>query len=217
MFENIKVVKRDGKKVDFDGSKIALAIKKGFDSVALDEEEAKYSEKDINKVYNLVIEEIGNLGVERIKIEEIQDLIEKYLQQEGYEDVYTSFSEYRERRAQSRKIFFEEKKQHKFLKALEALTLKKENNEIERYCQKLDTDSKNYLKKIGLVRYNAYKDTGSNLSFALAILNEHNTGIVLNGIYGRDTSNIYAKPIVEGKCEYALSNEEKDALDKAIK
>ena len=67
--------------------------------------------------------------------------------------------------------------------------IKKENNEIERYCQKLDTDSKNYLKKIGLVRYNAYKDTGSNLSFALAILNEHNTGIVLNGIYGRDTSN----------------------------
>ena len=93
----------------------------------------------------------------------------------------------------------------------------KENNEIERYCQKLDTDSKNYLKKIGLVRYNAYKDTGSNLSFALAILNEHNTGIVLNGIYGRDTSNIYAKPIVEGKCEYALSKEEKEALDKAIK
>ena len=57
----------------------------------------------------------------------------------------------------------------------------------------------------------------SNLSFALAILNEHNTGIVLNGIYGRDTSNIYAKPIVEGKCEYALSKEEKEALDKAIK
>ena len=47
MFENIKVVKRDGKKVDFDGSKIALAIKKGFDSVALDEEEQKYSEKDV--------------------------------------------------------------------------------------------------------------------------------------------------------------------------
>lgn len=95
--------------------------------------------------------------------------------------------------------------------------IKKENNEIERYCQKLDEDSKNYLKKIGLVRYNAYKDTGSNLSFALAILNEHNTGIVLNGIYGRDTSNIYAKPVVEGNCEYALSKEEKEALEKAIK
>ena len=51
----------------------------------------------------------------------------------------------------------------------------------------------------------------------MAILNEHNTGIVLNGIYGRDTSHIYAKPIVEGNCEYALSKEEKEAVDKAIK
>lgn len=95
--------------------------------------------------------------------------------------------------------------------------IKSENKEIIEYYQKLDTKSNDYLKKIGLVRYNAYKDTGSNLSFALAILNDHNTGIILNGIYGRDTSNIYAKPIVEGKCEYALSKEEKEALDKAIK
>ena len=73
-----------------------------------------------------------------------------------------------------------------------------ENAEIEKYCQKLDDDSRENLKKIGLIRYNAYKDTGSNLSFALAILNENDTGIVLNGIYGRDTSNIYAKPVVNG-------------------
>ena len=71
-----------------------------------------------------------------------------------------------------------------------------------------------YVKSVDEIKK---ENNGSNLSFALAILNEHNTGIVLNGIYGRDTSNIYAKPIVEGKCEYALSNEEKDALDKAIK
>ena len=95
--------------------------------------------------------------------------------------------------------------------------IKQENVEIENYCRKLDDESKNYLKKIGLVRYNAYKDTGSNLSFALAILNDHNTGIILNGIYGRDTSNIYAKPVIDGNCEYALSKEEKEALDKAIK
>lgn len=94
--------------------------------------------------------------------------------------------------------------------------IKKENVEIEQYCRKLDEDAKLNLKKIGMVRYNAYKDTGSDLSFALAILNEHNTGIILNGIYGRDTSNIYAKPIVKGNSEYALSKEEKEALDKAI-
>jgi len=94
--------------------------------------------------------------------------------------------------------------------------IKKENAEIERYCQKLDSDSKENLKKIGLVRYNAYKDTGSNLSFALALLNEKDTGIVLNGIYGRDTSNIYAKPVVNGKSEYALSKEEEEAISQIV-
>ena len=95
--------------------------------------------------------------------------------------------------------------------------IKKENGEIELYCKKLDEDSKQNLKKIGMVRYNAYKDTGSDLSFALAILNDNNTGIVLNGIYGRDTSNIYAKPVVNGNSEYALSKEEKEAIERAMK
>ena len=124
MFENIKVIKRDGKKVEFDGTKIAIAIKKGFDSITSDGENPKYTEKDINKVYNLVINEILRQNVEKIKIEEIQDLIEKELKEQGYNDVYISFSEYRERRAQSRQIFFEEKKQHKFLKSIEELSLK---------------------------------------------------------------------------------------------
>lgn len=129
MFENIKIVKRDGKKVDFDGTKIAIAIKKGFDSVIIEEEEPRYTENDINKVYNLVIKEILSLNPEKIKIEEIQDMIEENLKKEKYLDVYKSFSEYRERRAQSRKIFFEEKKQHKFLKSLEDLTLKTSSRE----------------------------------------------------------------------------------------
>ena len=89
--------------------------------------------------------------------------------------------------------------------------IKKEN------AEKLDEDSRENLKKIGLIRYNAYKDTGSNLSFALAILNENDTGIVLNGIYGRDTSNIYAKPVINGKSEYALSKEEEQAINQVIK
>ncbi len=130
MFENIKVIKRDGKKVDFDGTKIALAIKKGFDSIN-DESNKKYTENDVNKVYNLVINQIMALEVDKIKIEEIQDMIEEKLKDENYLDVFKSFSEYRERRAQSRRIFLEEKKQHKFLKALEDLTLKTSSNENE--------------------------------------------------------------------------------------
>ena len=87
---------------------------------------------------------------------------------------------------------------------------------LEAYCQKIDRESKECLKKIGIIRYNAYKDTGSELSFALAILDEKDNGIVLNGIYGRDTSNIYAKPIEKGESKYALSKEEQEALKIAI-
>lgn len=94
--------------------------------------------------------------------------------------------------------------------------IENENKEIERYCQKLEKDAKENLQKIGMVRYNAYKDTGSNLSFALAVLDENNTGFVLNGIYGRDTSNIYAKPVTEGKSEYMLSKEETEAIKIAV-
>ena len=60
-------IKKDRKKVDFDGSKIALAIKKGFDSVNQEEEIPKYSEQDINKVYNLVIEEIQKNAIKAFK------------------------------------------------------------------------------------------------------------------------------------------------------
>ena len=65
MFEDIKVIKRDGKKVDFDGSKIAIAIKKGFDSVIQENENSKYTEQDVNKIYNLVIEEIEKLNTKK--------------------------------------------------------------------------------------------------------------------------------------------------------
>ena len=54
------------------------------------------------------------------------------------------------------------------------------------------------------------------MSFSLALLDEYNTGVVLNGIYSREMSNIYAKPIKEGKSSYTLSEEEKEAIRKAI-
>ena len=128
----ITVVKRNGKKVDFDGSKIAVAIKKGFDSVTT-EEEKKYNEKDIQKIYQKVIKRIDkefvSKDIDKIKIEEIQDLIEEELKKNNYDDVYESFSEYRERRSASRQAFSDEKKMHKFLKSLESLGLKSASEE----------------------------------------------------------------------------------------
>ena len=133
--ENLTVIKRNGKKVSFDETKIALSIKKGFDSVEVDidddDKERKYTTKDVQKVYQAVLKRLEKLSkdTDKINIEEIQDLIEEELSSKGYEDVYKSFSEYRERRNQSRQLFFEDKKTHKFLKSLENLGLKSANEE----------------------------------------------------------------------------------------
>ena len=111
--EELQVVKRNGKKVDFNETKIALAIKKAFDDVLdnIDEEEGvpKYSEKDMQKVLHDVVDRIKKeyVGKDKIKIEEIQDLIETSLKAKKYDDVYESFTTYRERRAQSRAAFTE--------------------------------------------------------------------------------------------------------------
>lgn len=90
------------------------------------------------------------------------------------------------------------------------------NKEIIQYCERLDKTVDTCIQKVGMVRYNAFKDVGSNLSFTLALLDNNNNGVVLNGIYSRDNSNIYAKPLKDGKSEYVLSEEEKEAIEKAI-
>ena len=102
----------------------------------------------------------------------------------------------------------------KYVEEVESIS--RENKEIEKYCEKLDNKASLCINKIGLIRYNAYKDTGSNLSFALALLNQENNGIVLNGIYSRDTSNIYCKTVEKGSSSYALSREEAEAIKKAM-
>lgn len=90
------------------------------------------------------------------------------------------------------------------------------NEELEKFCFNLDRDIKRCIQKVGIYRYNAYKDIGSDLSFTLALLDEKNDGVVLNGIYSIDMSNIYAKPIINGNSTYKMTDEEKEALKRAM-
>ncbi len=91
--------------------------------------------------------------------------------------------------------------------------IKRDNSEIKAYYTKLDSDMASCIQKVGLVRYNAFKDVGSDLSFAMALLDGNDTGVVLNGLYGSESSNIYAKPVKGGRSSYQLSEEEKYALE----
>ena len=102
----------------------------------------------------------------------------------------------------------------KYLRDVE--NIKQDNKEIKAYYTTLDNNIESSIQKVGLVRYNAFRDVGSDLSFALALLDRDNNGIVLNGIYGSESSNIYAKPINNGESEYTLSSEEISAINIAI-
>lgn len=84
------------------------------------------------------------------------------------------------------------------------------------YCNKLEENISLCIRKVGMVRYSAFRDTGSDLSFALALLNDNNDGVILNGIYSREMSNIYAKQVYSGKTNNKLSEEERRALEIAI-
>ena len=124
ILNDLVVVKRSGQRVAFNGTKVALAIKKGFDSVY-----EEYDEKEVNKVYEKVLKNIEKNYQDRktIGVEEIQDIIEEILKNTN-EEVYNSFSQYRERRAASREAFVV-KQQHKFVKAIESLGLKSAKEE----------------------------------------------------------------------------------------
>lgn len=95
----------------------------------------------------------------------------------------------------------------------EVKEIKQDNSEIKAYYTKLDNDIASCIQKVGIIRYNAFKDVGSDLSFAIALLDRNDNGVVFNGLYGSESSNIYAKPIKAGVSKYQLSEEEKTALE----
>lgn len=68
------------------------------------------------------------------------------------------------------------------------------------------------LSRIGLVRFNAFPDTGSDLSFALAILTHEGNGFILTSLYARDETRVFIKPVNAGRSTYKLSEEEEKAL-----
>ena len=72
------------------------------------------------------------------------------------------------------------------------------------------------IQKVGVVRFKAFEDIGSDLSFSVAILDSFNDGVIITGIYSRHDSTTYAKPIDKGISRYDLSEEEIHVLNEAI-
>ena len=103
----------------------------------------------------------------------------------------------------------------KYIMAVENVDEK--NKEIEKYCDRLDKNISQCIQKIGMVRYSAFKDTGSDLSFALAMLNDKNDGFIINSMHStREGCYTYVKEIIKGESFVILAEEEKEALEMAL-
>ncbi|ADG83827.1 DUF4446 family protein [Thermincola potens] len=92
----------------------------------------------------------------------------------------------------------------------------REMNGIAATCRELKSITEKSIQKVGVVRFNAFADTGSDLSFAVALLDKFGDGVVLSSIFGRDDQRTYAKPVKNGDSTYQLSDEELEAIRIAL-
>lgn len=96
--------------------------------------------------------------------------------------------------------------------AQQAQALNKFDNRLSNVELKLRTG----VDRAELVRFQAFENMGSDLSFAFALLNQEGSGVVLSSIHNRDESRVYAKPIKEGVSTYSLTGEEKEVIARAM-
>lgn len=91
------------------------------------------------------------------------------------------------------------------------------NRDLDQKINFIERDMLKCIQKIGVIRFNAFENVGSDLSFSIALLDMNDDGFVLSGIYSRESSATYAKPILAGISKYPLSAEEIQAIEIAKK
>ena len=93
---------------------------------------------------------------------------------------------------------------------------KKAIENLRNYCDRIEKESRFHIQKVGLHRFNPFKDTGGDQSFILSLVDLNDTGVIISGLYSRSGLRWYAKKVANGKgIEHELSEEEKKALKEA--
>ena len=88
--------------------------------------------------------------------------------------------------------------------------------ELSRMYETLEARSRGSLQHVGIVRFNPFEDTGSDQSFAIALLDDRRDGIVLSSLHGRGQTRVFAKPVEGGESSHQLSDEEAQAISLAV-
>ena len=87
---------------------------------------------------------------------------------------------------------------------------------LEGRTSALEAQGRKAIQRVGLVRFNPFEDTGSNQSFALALLDEDGHGVIVSSLHSRQATRIYVRPVAAGQAGRALSDEEAEALAQAL-
>jgi len=113
--------------------------------------------------------------------------------------------------------FFQKKKEPENLKELlsQFKDLKGDFEKISKELENLKEESKFSVQKVGIVRFNPFKDVGGNQSFSICLLDGNDDGMVVTSLYTKEGNRVYGKPIKAGISEYLLSEEEKEAIEYA--
>ncbi|MEK8128950.1 DUF4446 family protein [Paenibacillus filicis] len=94
-------------------------------------------------------------------------------------------------------------------------TLKARSDQADQGIQFIREDMTRMKSRVGVYRFNAFAESGSDLSFAVALVDDEGTGVVLSGIHNREQTYVYAKPLEKGQSKYTLSPEEKEAVNRS--
>jgi uncharacterized protein DUF4446 len=87
---------------------------------------------------------------------------------------------------------------------------------LNRLHRELEELSQRSIQKVGVIRFNPFADTGGDQSFAIALLDADGNGVVLSSLHGRADTRVFAKQVQAGRSKHALSDEEQDAIRKAL-
>lgn len=95
---------------------------------------------------------------------------------------------------------------------------KRDIEKLVKRCDTIEQQGQLHIQKIGLLRFNPFKDTGGDQSFILSLLDGTDTGVVISGLYSRSGTRWYAKQVQQGNgVEHELSHEEQKAVKEARK
>lgn len=87
---------------------------------------------------------------------------------------------------------------------------------LNKLHHELEDLSQRTLQKVAVIRYNPFSDTGGDQSFAIALLDSLGNGVVLSSLHSRTDTRVFAKPVQSGRSRYQLSDEEQEAVKKAL-